>query len=264
MSEGTFYSASLNAATYDLGIGRGGPARHDIPFYAELARSAGGRVLELACGTGQVAIPLAEAGLRVTGLDGSAAMLGEAAKKAVRLGSDVQERLRFVPGDMAAFDLDEQFDTVIIPFRSFQFLLTPEAQRSCLAGVRRHLRPGGVFAAQLFDPLLDRCVPEISEGRSDAAVDPGSGNTIRVEVIRHPNDSLRQVLHETWRFSEIAQDGSLIRAEDEELVLRWTYRYEMRYLLELSGLDVVAEYSDFEGSPPAYGKEQVWVARRPP
>jgi hypothetical protein len=46
--------------------------------------------------------------------------------------------------------------------------------------------------------------------------------------------------------------------------LRWTYRFEMRYLLEVSGFEVAAEYSDFRGSPPQYAAEQVWVARRLP
>ena len=45
--------------------------------------------------------------------------------------------------------------------------------------------------------------------------------------------------------------------------MRWTYRFEMRYLLEVSGFEVTAEYSDFRGSPPQYAAEQVWVARRP-
>jgi hypothetical protein len=70
------------------------------------------------------------------------------------------------------------------------------------------------------------------------------------------------VLEETWRFQELNHDGALLREERETLRMRWLYRYEMRYLLELSGFEIEAEYSDFEGSPPAYGNEQVWVARK--
>jgi len=263
MGAKSFYAGSLNAETYDLGIGRGGADRGDVAFYVELARTAGETVLELACGTGQVAIPLVEAGLEVTGLDRSVAMLRIAQTKAESLAPESRARLRFVEGDMATFALDEPFDLVIIPFRSFQFLLALDLQRSCLARVRDHLRPGGTFALQLFDPLLDLCVPFVSSERSDAAVDPRTGNMVRVDVVRHPNDTLAQVLRETWRFTETGPDGTILRSEAEELKLRWTYRYEMRHLLELSGLEVLAEYSDFAGSPPAYGLEQVWVARRP-
>ena len=88
-------------------------------------------------------------------------------------------------------------------------------------------------------------------------------HTIRVDVLSRTNDPLNQVLRETWRFIETDRMGTVVRSEAEGLALRWTYRYEMHHLLELSGLDVVAEYSDFDGSPPAYGREQVWVARRP-
>jgi SAM-dependent methyltransferase len=258
-----FYTNPLNSETYDLGVGRGGPERSDIPFYVDLVRSVGNRVLELGCGTGQVTIALAEAGFEVTGLDLSPLMLDVAQEKSAALDLAIRGRLRFVQGDMAAFELESDFDAVIIPFRSFQFLLTSDAQRACLTRIRNHLRPGGVFAAQLFDPILDMCIPGYEAGGSDSKVDPASGRTIYVERVRHPNDTVRQVLHETWSFTEIDADGTLIREAAEELVLRWTYRYEMRYLIELAGLEVIGEYSDFDASPPAYGREQVWVARRP-
>jgi len=51
----------------------------------------------------------------------------------------------------------------------------------------------------------------------------------------------------------------VVQTYSDVLRLRWTYRYEMRYLFELAGFTVVAEHSDFKGSPPRYGAEQVWV-----
>lgn len=260
----SFYTHALNTETYDLGLGRGGSSRSDIPFYVELAREAGSTVLELACGTGQVTLALAQAGYIVTGLDRSSAMLRVARDKLDRTDPEIVRRVHFLQEDMASFELGTEFDAIFIPFRSFQFLLTTEAQRACLDRVSRHLRPGGTFAAQLFDPLLDLCVPDVrSEPRADEVVHPATGQRIRVVTHRHPNDPVAQVLHETWTFSELDDDGNPTRSESEELALRWTYRYEMRHLLELAGLDVVAEYADFAGSPPAYGREQVWVARRP-
>lgn len=93
--------------------------------------------------------------------------------------------------------------------------------------------------------------------------DPKTGRTIRVEVLSRHNDTVDQVLREFWRFTEIDASGTVLRTEEEELLLRWTYRYEMRHLLALAGFDGVEEYSDFRGSPSAYGGEQVWVCRRP-
>ena len=67
---------------------------------------------------------------------------------------------------------------------------------------------------------------------------------------------------EVWEFTELDDAGNALRREQETLRMRWTYRFEMRYLLEVSGFEVIAEYSDFRGSPPRYGAEQVWVVGR--
>ena len=98
----------------------------DVPFWVEEARASGGPVLELGCGTGRVAIPIAQAGVSIVGLDDSVRMLRIARAKAKRYGLG-GEVLRFVRGDMRAFRLDEAFSLVIIPARSFLFLLSVAA-----------------------------------------------------------------------------------------------------------------------------------------
>jgi hypothetical protein len=85
---------------------------------------------------------------------------------------------------------------------------------------------------------------------------------VHVAIVRHESDPLRQVLTEVWRFREMNGDGGVRREEHETLRMRWTYRQEMRYLLELTGYEIEAEYADYAGSLPAYGAEQVYVARR--
>ena len=239
------------------------------PYARDLANRLhlqdGVRLLELACGTGRVAIPLAEAGFEVTGLDRSAAMLEVARSRAAEADAVANGRLTLVEGDMSEFELGGTFGLIVIAFRSFQMLLTPEAERSCLQSARRQLRPGGLIAINLFDPRLDGMVPgtiardEPLIGRT--VVHPESGNVVQVEVLERTNHTVDQLLEETWRFTEFSAPGVVLRQEEEVLRMRWLYRYEMRYLLELSGFEVVAEYSDFYGSPPDYGKEQVWVAR---
>jgi ubiquinone/menaquinone biosynthesis C-methylase UbiE len=258
-----FYSGGLNAETYDLGVARGGPSGdEDIAFYLALARREGSRVLELGCGTGRVAIALAAAGLEVVGIDSSVGMLDGARAKAASLDAETARRLTLLEGDMRAFSLDRTFDSVLIPARAFAFLLTPEAQMACLTQVHRHLRPEGVLAIDVFDPRLDWCLPEASGSRTDESYDPVSHRRLRVEVLDRRNDVLNQVMTERWRFSEIDSAGTVLRREEEQLALRWTYRYEMRHLLARTGFVEVVEYSDFTGSPPAYGAEQIWVCRR--
>lgn len=243
----------------------GTPGSADVQFYRSLAEEAGSPVLELGCGTGRVALPLASAGFRVVGLDRSPPMLEIAEQKRQAASAEARGRLELVQGDMTDFDLQRAFRLVVIAGRSFMSLLTVEAQRSCLGAIHRHLEPGGLLTIAVFDPRLDLCLPEPAgeypsprgEGRLAE-----SGNSVEVFAIERRNDPLRQVLVEIWRLTERGADGSVVAEEAEKLELRWTYRYELHHLLELAGFDLVAEYSDFDSSPPVYASELVVVARR--
>jgi SAM-dependent methyltransferase len=263
VGDATFYLSDLNTSTYDLGIGTGFMGNGDVAFFRRLAEAHGKRVLELGCGTGRVTLALAADGFEVTGLDRSPGMLAEGRRKLASVDWGTAARVQLVEGDMADFDLDRVFDLVVIPARAFAFLLTPEAQRGCLARIAAHLRPGGMLALDVFDPRLDLCLPGDQPGATDDSGPLPSGNTLRVRVLDRHNDCVAQVLRETWRFTETDAAGSVVREVDERLVLRWTFRHEMRHLLELSGFVDLTEASDFEGSPPAYGREQVWTGVRP-
>ncbi len=266
MSESrSFYQErGLNVETYDALTAQGGPGvTGDVPFYLQHAQRIGGPVLELGAGTGRVAWALAQAGIRVVGLDLSAAMLERARAKADAMPAAARELVHFARGDMADFDLGQQFWLVIIPFRAFQSLTTPDQQRRALRCIHRHLHGGGRLIIDLFDPKLDLCLLDTPARRDQPTVlHPTTGNRVRVEIVGRATDPHRQVFTEVWRFTEVDDAGSVLRQEEETLTLRWTYRWEMRYLLELTGFEVLAEYSDFNESPPAYGREQVWMARR--
>src|SRR5262249_47011471 len=165
----------------------------DVEFYARLAKDAGGRVLEVACGTGRIAIALAERGLDVTGVDVSDGMLTIARRKAAAAPDAVRRRLTLVHQDMTRLHLAGRFGLIFVPFRSFQHLLTIELQRAALASMARHLGPDGRLALHLFDPRLDLLidtapsVPEIS--RPDAA----TGHRFVAEVLRTRFDHLAQI-----------------------------------------------------------------------
>ncbi|MBV8337009.1 MAG: class I SAM-dependent methyltransferase [Alphaproteobacteria bacterium] len=118
-------------------------------------RGAREPVLELPCGTGHIALPLSKAGLHVTGVDRSEAMLAIARRELTTLPASVQERLTLVKQDMSALDLGRRFGLVFVPFRSFQALLTIDLQRKSLEAIRRDLETTGRLALDLFDPRLD-------------------------------------------------------------------------------------------------------------
>jgi ubiquinone/menaquinone biosynthesis C-methylase UbiE len=259
-----FYAgATLHVRSYDsINAGDGPAIRGDARFYLDLARRAGGEVLEIAVGTGRVALQLAAAGMRVTGVDASDAMLAIAAEKTA--GAGVADRVRLERADMRTFRLaGAEFALAIVPFRAFQVLLTPEDQLATLAAIRRHLRPDGCLVLHLFDPNLRLLLPGAPAPiERQVGVDRDTGRPVEGVLEAAELDHVNQVRRDLWRYRAFAADGTVAEEQVLELSLRWTFRWEMRHLLRIAGFAIEAEFSDFAGAGPAYGKEQIWVARR--
>ena len=258
-----FYSpGGINVETYDT---RTVSSPGEIDFYVAKARESGGPVLEVACGTGRVLWPIAHAGVDIVGIDLGTAMLEQAERKREHETREVSQRARFVRADMTNFDLGEQFALAIVPFRAFLMLLSLGAQRSTLGSICRHVRPGGRLIINIFDPRLENLIHGSTAPRVEmaGARHPVTRNLVSATVLERKLDQVQQRLSERWRFQEVDDAGTLLREEYEMLEIRWIYRYEMRHLLELSGFVIEAEMSDYFGAPPAYGREQIWIVRRP-
>jgi SAM-dependent methyltransferase len=164
---------------------------------------------------------------------------------------------------MRSFDLGACFRLALIPFRAFHYLMQPGQQRAALQCIHRSLLPGGHLVINLFDPQLQYCVPTAPPFRSERSVkDPKTNHTIIRRFLQRINDPLSQVFTERFRIEEVDEQGRTLETEEASWTFRWTTRQEMRYLFELTDFEVVAEYSDFFRSPPAYGAEQVWVVRK--
>jgi SAM-dependent methyltransferase len=259
-----FYEAdSLHTEIYDaLGpsLVMGSSVEGDTEFYRRLAMETGGPILEVGCGTGRVAAALAGDGHEVVGVDLSGPMLRRAEQRRAVLSADVAARLSFHRADMRTLDLGRDFALIVTPARVFQFMLTSAAQREALAALRSHLRPNGRLVLDLFDPRLDLVIPSAAVTmRGGELIHPTTGNRVTWEIGGQRPDPARQLIVEDWTFSEIDASGEMLRTATEQLTLRWSLRSEMRFLFELVGFDVVADYGDFSGGPPAYGREQVWV-----
>ena len=136
------------AEYYDL-IHQGLPG--EAEFYVGNAMRQGGRTLELGCGTGRLAIPMAMSGVDVVGLDNSKAMLDCCREKLAEIG-DTPGRLDLVQGDMRAFAFAGCFELAVIAYRTFMHLLTNEERRACLSAVHRHLAAGGVLMMNYWSP----------------------------------------------------------------------------------------------------------------
>ena len=213
----------------------------DVDFYVAEARKAGGPVVELGVGTGRIAVPTAERGVRVIGVDSSPGMLAVCRRRAEDAG--VADLLDLRVGDLRRPPVDERVRLVTAPFRSFLHLGSQAERREALAAVYRLLAPGGRFVFDVFAP-----------SRED--VDDTHGRWIEREPgiwERADWDVERRVL--TLR----------VRGDSGETTmhLAWISPDEWRGLLELTGFEVRACYGWFDMRPYAGGEDTVWVARRP-
>src|SRR5437868_4314172 len=132
----------------------------DVPFYVGLARDADGPLVELAVGTGRVAIPVAQAtGRRVIGIDSSPAMLARARQRAAEAGVELDLR----EGDIRELELEEPAALIYCPARSLLHLATWADRRRCFERVAASLRPDGRFAWNAF--AFDHRIASAIEGR---------------------------------------------------------------------------------------------------
>src|SRR5438477_4842263 len=125
----------------------------DVGFYVEEAVASGGPVVELGVGTGRIAVPVAEAGVRVIGIDSSAAMLQVCAERAAAAG--VAARLDLRLGDLRDPPVHERVALVTCPFRAYLHLADDEERRAALRRARELLVPGGRLVFDVFTPGAD-------------------------------------------------------------------------------------------------------------
>jgi SAM-dependent methyltransferase len=252
------------AMTYDAQYGG---FSDDVPFYVKEAKRAHPPVLELACGTGRVLIPVVQAGVRVYGLDASPAMVEVCRRKVAELPEEVQARVTLFEADMRDFSFDERFGLIYCPFRAFLHLMTTEDQMAALRNIHAHLRDGGRFAINFFNPDPAYIAEAASQGRGLAKIvkefaHPESGNKV-IEWCTLGHDPVEQRIEVYFIHDEVDAGGELIRRTYKPMRLRWIYRYEFEHLLARCGFEVEALYGGFDRCPLTdMRQELVWIARR--
>jgi SAM-dependent methyltransferase len=218
--------------------------RDDIPFYVDCARRAGGRVLELACGTGRVLIPIREAGVEIDGLDLDGGMLDTLRAKARERGLTV----RAYQGDMRDFTMPARYQLVTIPFRAFLHLLSTEEQLQTLRCAREHLEPEGTLAFDVFYPNVD--LIHADQGVRKLSIDvphPVTGHRVQVFDLNQ-YDWVNQRVTVEREIVEHDERGAT-RATRVGFTLRWIFRWEMELLLKTAGFGRVEILGGFDRRP---------------
>lgn len=247
------------ARFYDLEYGH---KENDIDFYLDVAEEIGGPVLEIGVGTGRIALPLVEEGIKVVGIDNSAEMIKIAQKNLEDVPKEFFQNLTLVQQDMKELDIKQKFPLCIIPFRAFLHNLTQKDQLITLERIYQHLEPGGILAFDLFVPLYsvisnDEWLDEIEE---DELAYENSGLTISTHVKHNPVNQLMEIKN-TYKTRTI--DGQLETCE-ASMTYRYVFRYEMEALLTAAGFETLYVWGGFEQQPYDYVSGiMVFVVQKP-
>lgn len=249
---------------YDTAFAAG--ATTDLAWFTREAQALGSPVLDLCCGTGRIAIELARKGLQVTALDASAGMLGILRGKLEREPDEVRTRIDIQEQMMESFQLDKKFRTAIC-CDSFFHNLSPEAERSCLEIVNRHLYSDGLL---LFN-IHNNPNPEFLWWASSAEAArprkrgeyplPGGTDTLKVyESLSH--DPLNQRVETTLHFKRVGPGGRILEETHSAWSSRYLCRFEAMYLMELCGFQVDAVFGGYENEPVSVSGQLVIRGRK--
>ena len=217
----------LNADEYDA-LHNPGTTDACVDLIATLAGQSD--ILELAIGTGRIALPLAERGLNVSGFDASPQMLD--ILKAKPGGAKIPTWV----ADMASFDLGQQFDFAFLVFNTLYNLTTQEDQVRCFKNVAAHLRPGGQFLVEAFMPNR-----ETFENNQAVRTKHVDFDKVWLEAVQH--DPVAQRLN--YQRIRISQQGT----ELKPLPMRYVWPSEMDLIAELAGLHLVERWGGWHRQP---------------
>jgi len=228
-----------------------GDVQPEVAFYSALAPGRQpAQVLELACGTGRLSLPLSKAGFQVTGIDNSESMLAVARAEA-------DASATFLLADVRDFNVGCTFPLIIFPNNSIGHLLTARDLNACLDRVSSHLQADGLFVVDTFNPALELLSrdPHTRYPVTTFATDGGERVTVSETSEYDPAAHLN---HLRWYFA--FSGGREVECEFE---LRIFFPRELDALLDSQGFAIVAKYGSFARESFAVAsRHQLIVCRR--
>lgn len=209
----------------------------DLEFYKRwMPQNKNARVLELCCGTGRLTIPISKDGYDISGVDITSSMLEQAKIKA----SEANLKIEFIEADIRALDLPEKYDLIFIPFNSIQHLYQNEDLFKAFRSVKNHLKEGGLFLLDCFNPNLDLIVEGGRKQKEVAAYTTEDGREILInEIMRY--ESKNQVNRIEWHFFINGEFDSI-----QNLDMRLFFPQELDSYLEQNGFKIIHKFGSFK------------------
>jgi SAM-dependent methyltransferase len=211
----------------------------DISFYITQAETFGDPILELACGTGRIAIPIAERGFDISGIDVSEGMLNQARAKIQGKELDVD----FIHADIRNFELDKTFNLIIFAYNSLAHIHDLESFEALCDSIKRHLAPDGRFIVDMFVPKMKYFVRESSNRYPVTEFPNPDGDGTVVISENNVYDNATQINHVKWYY-RIGDAPEQVR----ELNMRIYFPRELEALLTYNGFQIERKYGDFQGN----------------
>ena len=209
----------------------------DLHFYKRwLPQSKGARILELCCGTGRLTLPIAKDGYNISGVDYTSSMLDQAKVKASEAGLEI----RFIEADIRTLNLQDKYDLVFIPFNSIHHLYKNEDLFRAFNVVKNHLKEGGLFLLDCFNPNIQYIVEGEKEPKEIAAYTTDDGREVLIkQTMRY--ESKTQINRIEWHYFINGEFNSI-----QNLDMRMFFPQELDSYLEWSGFDIIHKYGGFE------------------
>lgn len=243
------------ARYYDLDYG---DSLEDLPMYLGFAERTGSPILEMACGTGRLAIPLAEAGYSVTGLDSSKAMLAIARS---RLSGQIKRRVKTFEANMLDFDLNQKFNLITIPVGGLMLAPALDQQALVLRRAYEHLAGDGLLVVDLVNPDVEEMATSDRQFIYAWTKVDDRGAKVSKFVVQTP-DFANQTQDVTFFYDETSANGEMKRTM-AAFTQRYLFRFEMELLLEKCGFKLENLFGSYDLDDFESGSEKmIFVARR--
>jgi SAM-dependent methyltransferase len=227
----------------------------EIPFYVKQAKSACGPVLEVACGTGRITLPIARAGIDITGLDISRPMLQLARQKA----DAGRLPVTWLEQDCRNIDAGRTFALIFSATNAMQHLHDLDSVNAFLTSAKLALRHGGTLIIDVFNPNPAKLARTAATRYKHKTIVDAGGRELQVEVATQ-YDSLSQVLNFTLFY---LQKGELTRTKNVNM--RCFFPEELLAICHLNGLEVAQRYGDYDETPfGSNSPKQILFCRKKP